>query len=59
MIRVVWVSVLGLFVLAGCGADGEPVRPSVNTGIGISGDGVDVYGGVGLSKGPFNIHLGF
>lgn len=48
-----------LTVLAGCGADGEPVQPSATAGVTVSNDGVRVGGGVGLSKGPLSIVLGF
>lgn len=47
-----------LAVLAGCGADGEPVQPSVNAGVSITPDGVYPSVGVGLSQGPVSIFLG-
>lgn len=46
-------------LLAACGVDGEPVRPSANVGVGVSNSGVHAGGSVGLHKGPFNIFLGF
>ncbi len=46
--------------LAGCGADGEPVQPSLNAHVGLSsGGGVHVGGGVGLHQGPFSLYMGF
>lgn len=48
-----------LTVLAGCGADGEPVQPSATAGVSVSTSGVHVGGGVGLHKGPLSIMLGF
>ncbi|MFW8635769.1 hypothetical protein [Cribrihabitans pelagius] len=45
--------------LSACGADGEPVRPSLNAGIGVGGGGVHAGGSVGLHKGPLNVYLGF
>jgi hypothetical protein len=45
--------------LSACGVDGEPVRPSLNAGVGVSNNGVHAGGSVGLHKGPFNIFLGF
>ncbi len=45
--------------LAGCGADGEPVQPTLNATVGIGSGGVHTYGGVGLNKGPLNVYLGF
>ncbi len=45
-------------VLAGCGADGEPIQPtmSANVGVGTSG----AYGGVGLGlrRGGLGVYLG-
>ncbi|CRL10212.1 hypothetical protein [Phaeobacter italicus] len=50
---------LGLtLVVAACGVDGEPVRPSLNAGIGVSSSGVHAGGSVGLSKGPLSVSLG-
>ncbi|SDC67659.1 hypothetical protein [Ruegeria marina] len=46
-------------LLSGCGADGEPVQPTVAANVGVSGSGTHVSGGVGLGKGPFNLWLGF
>ncbi|MCI5096306.1 MAG: hypothetical protein MRY77_08340 [Rhodobacteraceae bacterium] len=46
-------------LLSACGADGEPIQPSMNANIGISNSGVHVGGGVGLSQGPFSLNLGF
>lgn len=55
--------VFGL-MLAGCGADGEPVQPApaqptVSATVGIGSSGAYVGGGVGLSRGPLGIYLGF
>lgn len=58
MIRPLALTVL-LAVLAGCGADGEPVQPTLNAHVGVSGSGTHVNGGVGLKKGPFSLLLGF
>ena len=52
-------ALLALTALAACGADGEPIQPSLNANVGVSGSGVHVGGGVGLSKGPFGLSLGF
>lgn len=48
-----------LTLLAACGADGEPLTPSMNATVGVSGSGVSVGGGVGLHKGPVSLLLGF
>lgn len=50
---------LGLVVLlAACGADGEPVTPTMNGNIGVSNG--DVYGSasVGIYDGPISITIG-
>ncbi|MGV6803514.1 MAG: hypothetical protein ACWA49_04845 [Ruegeria sp.] len=44
--------------LAACGADGEPVQPTLNANVGISGSGTYVSGGVGLHRGPLSVFLG-
>ncbi|MEX0366586.1 MAG: hypothetical protein AB3N22_10985 [Ruegeria sp.] len=46
-------------LLAGCGADGEPVQPTLNAGVGISNSGAYVGGALGLHKGPVSVFLGF
>jgi len=50
---------LGCIALTGCGADGEPIQPTMNANIGISGSGAHGYGSVGLHRGPVSLHLGF
>lgn len=53
------LTVLGLALsLAACGVDGEPVRPSLNAGLGISSSGVHLGGTVGVNKGPVTVSLG-
>ncbi|MEW2913056.1 hypothetical protein [Leisingera sp. JC11] len=52
-------ALLGLAVLAACGADGEPVQPTLNAGVSAGGGGVHVGGAVGLHKGPVSVFLGF
>ncbi|UWR53338.1 hypothetical protein K4F84_01610 [Phaeobacter inhibens] len=44
--------------LAACGVDGEPVRPSLNAGVGVSSSGVHAGGSLGLHKGPLSVYLG-
>lgn len=51
------MSLLG-FGLSGCGADGEPVQPSLNAGVGIGPGGITPRLGLNLSKGPFGLNLG-
>ena len=46
---------LGLLILVGCGADGEPVTPSVNTTVSVTPSGVSTSTGVSVRKGPFTL----
>ncbi|MGB7241383.1 MAG: hypothetical protein WBC93_04750 [Sulfitobacter sp.] len=52
------IAILALATLTACGADGEPVRPSVNGSVSVSNHGVHTGASVGLSKGPLSIFLG-
>lgn len=48
-----------LALLAACGADGEPVRPSVNTGISINSNGkVTPRTNISVRQGPIRIGVG-
>ncbi len=44
--------------LAGCGADGEPVRPAVNTTVSAGTGGVHVGTGISATKGNLSVGLG-
>ncbi len=57
-LRVIVLLIAGP-ALSACGADGEPVQPSVNANVGVTTDGSYVYGGLGLHRGPVSIFLGF
>ncbi|MDA7966120.1 hypothetical protein [Ruegeria sp.] len=46
-------------VLAGCGVDGEPVHPTFNAAVGVGSGGTYVGGGVGVSRGPVGLFVGF
>jgi len=48
--------VIGL--LAGCGADGEPVRPTLNTTVGVGSNGVHTHTRVGARKGNVSVSVG-
>jgi hypothetical protein len=48
----------GLLLLAGCGVDGAPIRPSLNTQITIDPDGVSTKANLGLTRGNLKIGLG-
>ncbi|KUP93055.1 hypothetical protein [Tritonibacter horizontis] len=56
MIRVLCVLSLTL-ALTACGVEGDPVRPSLNAGLGISNSGVHLGGAVGLHKGPVSLRV--
>lgn len=49
---------LTCLALAACGADGEPVQPTANVGVGVSSSGVHAGGSVGVRKGPWTIAWG-
>ena len=45
-------------ILAACGADGEPIQPTANIGIGIGSGGAHVGARVGVRQGPVAISVG-
>ena len=45
--------------LSACGADGEPVQPTMGATVGIGSGGAYVAGGVGVAQGPFALFFGF
>ncbi len=47
-----------LFLLAACGADGDPIRPSMNTTIGVGESGVHASTSVSASKGNVSVTVG-
>ncbi|MFK7940694.1 MAG: hypothetical protein AB8B82_15035 [Roseovarius sp.] len=53
------LALLGALGLAACGADGEPERPTVNTGISINSNGtVSTSTSVTASQGNVSLTLG-
>ena len=50
-------AILGLLALVACGADGEPVTPSVNTTVSVTPSGVSASTGVAIRKGPVTLGL--
>ncbi|WP_428545375.1 hypothetical protein [Profundibacter sp.] len=52
------LAMIALAVLAACGADGEPVRPSVNAGVAVTPSGVHPSVSVGTHVGPINVSIG-
>jgi hypothetical protein len=52
------LAVLSLAALAGCGVDGEPVRPSLNTTIGVGNNGVSAATGATWLSGRTRVTVG-
>lgn len=57
ILRVLQLIAVG-FVLAACGADGEPIQPTMNATVGIGSSGTHVGGGIGLRRGGLGIYVG-
>lgn len=51
-------ALLALVLVASCGADGAPLRPSANLGINIGPGGISPSASVGASKGPVKVSVG-
>ena len=51
-------AIIALLALANCGADGAPIRPTVNTGVMISPSGVNASTSVGVNLGGVNVGIG-
>lgn len=50
---------MAALLLAGCGVEGEPVRPTMSAGVGVSaGGGVHARGNVGMHQGPVSLYVG-
>ena len=45
-------------LLAACGADGEPVRPTLNTTVGIGENGLHTHTSLGARKGNLSVQVG-
>jgi hypothetical protein len=57
MIR--FVVILGLVTLAGCGADGPPITPSLSSSVSVGTDGLNSSTGVSVSTGPVTVGARF
>ncbi|RBW52251.1 argininosuccinate lyase [Ruegeria sp. A3M17] len=57
ILRVVLLIAAGV-VLAGCGADGEPIQPTMSANIGVGSSGTYGGVGVGLRRGGVGVFLG-
>lgn len=47
-----------LVLLAGCGVDGEPIRPSYNGSVSAGSDGVSAGVGTTIMRGNVSVHVG-
>jgi hypothetical protein len=45
-------------VLAGCGADGPPFRPTASVGVGLGTSGASVNCNLGTSNGTVSVNIG-
>ncbi|WP_413247489.1 argininosuccinate lyase [Ruegeria arenilitoris] len=57
ILRVVLLIAAG-FALAACGADGEPIQPTMSANVGVGSSGTYVGGGVGFRRGGLGVFLG-
>ena len=48
-------ALIALVVLAACGADDPPLRPTANAGVSIGTGGVSTSVGVGATNGTFSV----
>ena len=55
--KVIVILIAGL-VLAGCGADGEPIQPTAKTNLRVTPNGVSVGTNVRVGRGPFGVNVG-
>ncbi len=44
-----------LLLVAGCGVDGAPLRPSLNAGLSLGASGLAPSASVGVRKGPVSL----
>jgi hypothetical protein len=49
---------LALTLLAACGVEGAPVRPSLDAGVSITPGGIYPAASVGVNKGPVSVRVG-
>lgn len=47
-----------LAVLAGCGVDGEPIRPAYSGRVSAGSDGVSAGVGTSIIRGNVSVHVG-
>lgn len=49
---------LSLTLLAACGVEGAPVRPSLDAGVSVTQGGIYPSVGLGVAKGPVSLRVG-
>jgi hypothetical protein len=52
------LAVMSLLALAACGADGEPIQPSMNANVGLGSNGVSGATGVDFVSGRVTMGVG-
>jgi hypothetical protein len=52
------LALTAMAVLAGCGADGEPIRPTAQANVGVGSHGVTGSVGTTLTRGNLSVGLG-
>lgn len=54
-----YLKCLGLIaVLASCGAQSDPLRPTANLGLSVGSDGVQPSAQIGATNGPVSVSVG-
>ena len=56
--RQALIGLIGLTLLAGCGADGAPFRPTATAGISIGTGGVSADCSLGTTNGTVSVKVG-
>lgn len=52
------LALTAMVALAGCGADGEPIRPTAQANVGVGAHGVSGSVGTTLTRGNVSVGLG-
>ncbi|HKL05329.1 MAG TPA: argininosuccinate lyase [Roseovarius sp.] len=55
---VTMLALTAMVALAGCGADGEPIRPTAQAKVGVGSNGVTGSVGTTLTRGNVSVGLG-
>jgi hypothetical protein len=50
--------ILAIVTVAGCGADGAPMKPTANVGLSLGTGGVNTSASVGASNGTVSVGVG-